>query len=121
MTIPVGRHTGRASSVPERIRLAALRTVAAGDSKERLAPRLSMASGRHKARRSRTIRAWRAPELEGPRTPRRRYETWPETIQPSVALGVGDRSRQGVAQRMRAVEQAFREELRREAEAKAEA
>jgi hypothetical protein len=120
MTIPVTRNTARASSVPDRIRLAAMRTVAAGDSEERFAPRRWTTVAGHTVRRSPTIRAWRAPEVEAPRAPSRRDDAAPETIRPPFALGAGTGSRQSAAQRMRAVEQAFRDGLRRQAEAEAE-
>jgi hypothetical protein len=121
MTIPVSREAGQAVQVPERLRLQAMQTVEAGGIKERFARRQSKAiAGQHK-RRSSTSRAWRAAEIDAARALKQGNSASAETI--TFALDDGAGSQQSAAQRaarMRAIEQAFRDELRRQTEAEAE-
>lgn len=127
MTIPVSRESGQAVQFPERLRLKAIQTAEAGGIEERFARRRSRVTAKQHKRRNSTIRAWHAPDAEAARTPKqvaqdaRRVDA--EAVRPPFALENGGGSRQSAARRaarMRAVEEAFRNELRRQLAAEAE-
>ena len=113
--------------MPERIRWAAMRTVAVGDNEEPFARWRSRVTAKQHKRRNSTIRAWRALDTEVTRAPKQVAQdakrVGAEAVRPLVALENGAGSQQSAgrrAARMRAVEEAFRDELRRQFEAEAE-
>jgi hypothetical protein len=127
VTIPFSREAGQAVQVTERLRLQAMQTVRAGSMKERFARRQSEAIAAQHKRKSSTIQAWRAAETDAARATKQgaalKQGSSASAETATIALDNGADARRSAAKRAaprRAIERAFRDELRRQSEAEAE-